>query len=241
MKRIQKKSAPRELDRWYRRQPTNARGEKINVQYRDIPPDVHRIVLRSLLREQGWLCCYTGIPLTESGSHIEHLLPRSLCFHGEDIQYKNLLAAYPGPSSAGDVECPFGARVKQDWYDRDHFVHPLKPECENRFFYKLSGEIVPSRASHNDATATIDHLKLDHGQLRDLRRSAIEGFLFLDQEGLSLTQARRIGNRLRERDRNGHFHPYCFVIEHALKQYILIKERQHAKRIAIRNQKKRVM
>ncbi|MGK7925879.1 MAG: retron system putative HNH endonuclease [Spirulina sp.] len=57
-------------------------------------PAVHR----SLLREQGSICCYCGREITRETSHIEHLKPRSL-YPDLALNYSNLLASCQGEST----------------------------------------------------------------------------------------------------------------------------------------------
>lgn len=91
MKHIIKGNSPSELDSWFRNQPIED-GCRINCGYTDMPSEVKQVVKQRLLEEQGGLCCYTGLRVKETTSHIEHFKPQSQCESHEDIEYHNLLA-----------------------------------------------------------------------------------------------------------------------------------------------------
>ena len=233
MKHIQKRNEPKELKRWFNNQPI-VDGIRLNCGYYDMPSDLKKIVKKQLLTEQGYLCCYTGIRINEETSHIEHLKPYSLCrdeANNEDVDYNNLLAAHPSDKAA---KCSFGAHIKENWYDPDNLVSPLKGTCENRFKFDLQGRI---SSSNNDIPAeeTIKYLKLDHSNLTELRQKAIDELLFADP--ISLSQAERILEKINERDKSGRFRAFCFVLYQACTIYIKKNKQRQAKNKAIKRKK----
>lgn len=122
------------------------------------------------LKEQYFLCPYTGIRIEMESSHLEHMFPRSSCSDAESIDYGNLLACYP----IGHAE--FGARKKDSWPTedkRDKLVRPTETDCESRFAYSLVGGIDARDAADVAAKETIRELKLNHPALVSWRRDAL--------------------------------------------------------------------
>jgi uncharacterized protein (TIGR02646 family) len=182
-----------------------------------------------LLKEQGFLCCYIGILIDADNSHVEHLKPYSLCKQQgqyEDVSYLNLLAAYPGrdyqdeDTNRQNKKCPFGAHAKDDWYDLLNFVSPLNNDCEQRFKFYQSGKVEATNNQDIAAQTTIEKLVLNHEQLKDLRKAAIDEVLFPDIE-LDELELRRIADGAYSvRDEDGKFPNFCFVIEQIAKELI---------------------
>ena len=241
MKRITKARTPSALTQWMR----NQKG--INLTYGDLSGNVKQIVLNSLLKEQGWICCYTGLRINEDGSHIEHLYPQTLCrkepgqpgLYGakRDVDYTNLLAAYPAETRKGETGCPYGAVVRKDWYDAQSFVHPLRPDCETQFMYTLDGEIKPADGNPNGPAAmTIEELCLNHGILVQQRKAAIDALLFDDQTPLSKAQLEKINKTIFDRDQNGQFTQFCFVLKQASAELLRKARQEKMRREAIQRQ-----
>lgn len=216
MKYITKKSQPQELIAWIKNKSKDERKSSRLRSYDDMPGDVRKAVKDSLILEQGGICCYTGRRITLETSHIEHLKPQAKCEKDEDVDYSNLLAAYP--SSNASTECKYGAHIKKDWYDEHQFVHPLRRDCEIRFRYHLNGKIGSSILNDEGVLATIQQLRLDHAELERMRESAIYTMLF--EEELSETQVERIMNAMDDRDGNNNFRPFCFVLKQACEKYL---------------------
>ncbi|MBN1488049.1 MAG: TIGR02646 family protein [Anaerolineae bacterium] len=216
MKYIQKQQPPHELIAWTHAKALDAEKQPMDWGYDDIPSEVRDIVKEHLIQEQGGICCYTGRAITSKSSHIEHLKPQELCVNHEDTEYGNLLAAYPAPNMPG---CAYGAHAKANWYDTHLFVHPLRRNCENRFRYKSHGKISPTNPDDQGAIETIAHLRLDHPLLERMRDDAVQGALF-DGRPLSKGQVERLMAAMDERDGNGHFRKFCFVIKQACEKYL---------------------
>lgn len=225
MKHISKQQQPRELIAWVR---TKAHGEKakyIHWTYDDMPSDVRRAVKARLVQEQGGLCCYTGRSIKPETSHIEHMKPQARCVNHEDTDYNNLLAAHP--ASDAQRRCPYGAHEKADWYDQHQFVHPLRQDCEQRFRYRDSGRVVAMSEADLGAVETIQRLQLDHVELQRMRKSAIDE---LEIEKLGKEQARRLMDAMDERDAEGNYRPFCFVIKQACERYLKRFEKPKVKK-----------
>ncbi len=237
MKYISKGSGPRELPQWFDIQrDENDKNKRINCRYDHIRSDVKEKIIKSLLEEQGFLCCYTGIRISAENTHIEHLKPQSISKQDEndhdDVMYSNMLAAYPKGT------CEFGAQARGDWYDIDCFVHPLDSLCETKFYFDMEGGIKPVSETDIAAKETIDHLQLAHPLLVDLRKQAIDELFFTKDKGLSKAQLRRIvENGYSIRDKEGRYPHFCFIIEQVARQILQKAEQERERRLAIHKQK----
>lgn len=217
MKYIEKGAQPQELIAWVRAKATDDDSEERQWGYGDMPSEVRTAIKARLLAEQGGLCCYTGRKITLQGSHIEHLKPQSLCTDHEDTDYQNMLAAHPS-SDPGIPHCAYGAHARTNWYDALLFVHPLRPNCEQRLRYRDDGRVTPHSQDDEGAVETIRKLRLDHPEIQQMRKQAIYEALFAKQ--LSEAQVRRLMAAMDERDGNGNFRAFCFVIKQACEKYL---------------------
>ena len=231
MKYINKEQEPEELRSWLDSQ-FDEDGNRLGCDYRnDLPTDVRRALLDHLLREQGFLCCYTGISIDKDDSHVEHFKPYSLCRKEgkyEDVSYLNLLAAYPGNDYKNEdsrsKKCPFGAPEKNDWYDPINFVSPLNNDCEARFRFDDYGKVEATNNLDIAAQTTIEKLVLNHGRLKDLRKAAIDEALFPIDIELDESELRAIADGAYSvKSEDGKFPGFCFVIEQVAKQLISVK------------------
>ena len=235
MKYIEKGKPPAELTSWFTKQPVE-NGHRINCSYKDIPSEVKEVIKERLVSEQGGLCCYTGMRIGSTSSHIEHFKPQALCEGHEDVDYDNLLAAYPddGYVKRRHKNCQFGAHAKEDWYDRDLLVNPLRGGCEARFSFNQFGEIRPTSDEDPAAIETISRLRLDDYSLTEMRRRAINAALFPKNKQRSEAQLRSITQEFCSRNRKQQFPEFCFVIAHAASDILRKIDRRRKKKQAIR-------
>lgn len=219
MRQIRKRIEPRNLSNW-----RAAHAGDVNFGYALIDSGLRLEIKLGLLTEQGGICAYTGRSITESTCHIEHLKPQCHCAPGEDVAYQNIVACIPAP---GSPQLPYGAHKKANWPDptqRHLFVSPLTVNCGSRFRFNLRGEIRPTNAGDMAASETIARLGLDHPQLNQLRKAAIDGTLAVPGRGhgsLELSGARRRLTALSASEQNnGPLEPFCFVLQQALERHI---------------------
>ncbi|MEH2318851.1 retron system putative HNH endonuclease [Nostoc sp.] len=235
MKYIRKGKAPRLIEVWLKKQPIGEVHLHLNCNYKNMPQK--DAVKDRLLKEQGGLCCYTGIRIEKDSSHIEHLKPQTSCKKDgkyEDIDYKNMLAAYPDKDAP---RCKFGAHAKDDWYDEEKLISPLHKQCETRFTFDGFGCINPAKDDDIGARQTIDKLQLNHPILQTLRLNAIEEVLYADDQVLSEAQLRKIVlNKYSHKDGKGRYPEFCFVIEQVAQQLLRKVEQKRKHKIAIHRQ-----
>ncbi|HUN09097.1 MAG TPA: TIGR02646 family protein [Aggregatilineales bacterium] len=231
MKHIRKGSEPQALRAWRDGQPV-VNGRRVNCGYGDMPSDVKQSVRASLLIEQGYLCCYTGRSVDETSSHIEHLKPQTVCEDGEDIDYANLLIAYPG----GSLVAPYGAQAKADWYDPQLLVSPLHAGCETRFKFSQFGGIAPASDQDQGAIETIRQLHLDHDELNDSRKQIIQKTLIKLKP--SKKQLETISDSYCNLNSERRFKSYCFVIQQVARTLLKKSENQMLSQIQRNKTKK---
>ena len=213
MRQIRKTHPPKALLDWF------AVNRELNCSYGALLGHPAHIELKQyLIREQGFLCAYTGREILGESSHVEHLKPQSLCTGHEDVDYRNIVACFPG--NGGDTSHGYGAPVKGDWWEEDLFVSPLAEDCERRFVFSWSGKISPNPKDHHGAQETIKVLKLDHENLVHLRRKAIHGFFGFDNtKPLSKRDARRLLATMDRPNAEGKLTPFCFVLKPLLAKH----------------------
>ena len=226
MKHISKNSPPAELRRWFDRQLID--GERINCSFDDLPGEVKQIIKQRLLEEQGFLCCYTGIRIDESRSHIEHFKPQVLCQEYEDVDYNNLLAAFPDNGRS----CQFGAVAKDNWYDEDLLISPLHGNCEARYIFDQFGRIRAANVEDAGASTTIVKLNLKDNSLTEMRKQAIQAALYRRNQPKSKAQLRKIAESYCQRDNQNKFRSFCFVIQHAAAKLLHKAEQNRQRRLA---------
>lgn len=207
MRYIQKVKTPNILIEWIQQNK-----QDINFGYDLLRQDRETIksVSESLLREQFFLCAYTGLSIDWNKFHIEHVKPQASCTKGEDVDYKNLLACYPEPGRS----VPFGAQKKGNWpslEEEKDFISPLNSACEHKFYFEKNGKIY---GRDELAEKTIKKLGLNDDKLKDLRKSSLSSLLKLKYK-----EANRKLNRIMIPS-NGRLDEFCFVKKQVLEKQV---------------------
>ncbi|MEH2001920.1 MAG: retron system putative HNH endonuclease [Nostoc sp.] len=175
--------------------------------------DVHD----SLLREQGFICCYCGRRITKEISHIEHLKPRKT-HHNLALKYTNLLASCQRERERKEpLHC--GSK-KDEWYDENLMVSPLDINCTEFFRYTEDGQVLSTEVLEKKSAAdtTIDKLDLNIDKLKKMRSDAIEGILEGFEE-LTEDDRQRLLQGFCQPDDNGQNEEFCAAIAYILKNY----------------------
>ncbi len=215
MKHIQKGEEPESFASWKK-----LATENWTPTYDDLRGEVKTDLHHSLLREQGYICCYCGMGIAVDNSHLEHLKPQRY-YQSLALEYRNLLASCQRESKKDEpVHC---GKKKDDWYDEQLMVSPLEANCADFFRYQGSGEILPTdEADKKDAAAkTIDKLGLDIDKLKAMRRKAIDGIL-MNIEELTDEDIQKMVQGCEKPDANGQYTPFCGAITYILKHYFVL-------------------
>ncbi|MBN8559467.1 MAG: TIGR02646 family protein [Leptolyngbya sp. UWPOB_LEPTO1] len=178
MRYIQKNQEPSSLTQY--RKAADPKSKTVFDDYPDKEP-----LRQSLLKEQGYLCCYclrrvTGSldPLTgKPDTRIEHWSPQSI-YNGEKgkadlrLSYRNLLAACHGneDSESKDYHCDV---LKGN---QEIILNPTQKNCETKIYYSTSGEICSKNPQIQQELGTVTSkgiLNLNSQTFRENRSAAL--------------------------------------------------------------------
>jgi uncharacterized protein (TIGR02646 family) len=169
MKHIIKQSEPVEFIQW-----KALSNDDWQPTYDELRGEVKETVKKSLMEEQGYICCYCEQRLTLDNSHIEHFQPQ----HNPEVDaldYSNILCSCQDRIKKGDPRhC---GNLKNKWFDAMLLISPLESGCESRFSFNGDGTIYAADAQDSAAGTTIKKLGLSLSILNDARSKAIEPFL----------------------------------------------------------------
>jgi uncharacterized protein (TIGR02646 family) len=202
-------------------------------------------VRRSLLSEQGYICCYCCSRIEDNvkTTVMEHFIPQSEedeegvnigSFHALD--YDNLLACCDGTKTDNKSEEAIYCcdEHKKDLFRNreDPSIELIKPTerneqgfiCEQAFAYTSIGTIVAKQGIYEqNAQYSISILNLDNGELKRQREETCS-FLFEDAEGgvlfdFSDVEVERLKQGYSQRDATGRFTPFCPIVLYFLSTY----------------------
>ena len=206
MKKIIKQSEPRSLVE--HRSQTNANYDN----YAD--KDKLR---ESLLKEQGYICCYCMSRIASEQMKIEHWQPQTK-YASQQLDYKNLLGACMGNQGAR----PQNQHCDTRKGDSEITVNPIEghKNCESIIKYRPDGKMYSDDVSINhDLNET---LNLNLGFLKKNRKDALDVVIrkldekFSNKTWATITVQREI-DKLNTKDENGFYDVYCQVIVSYLK------------------------
>jgi len=133
----------------------------------------------TMLEEQGYACCYCEMPVSNHPliAKIEHIEPRE-----GDTQTEHIFDFYNlAVSCNGGERDPKPKVLHCDTQKGDQLIplSPLDQRCETEITFTIEGKISGLTA---DARDTISVLNLHIPKLNNLRKEAIAGYIFLDEE-----------------------------------------------------------
>jgi uncharacterized protein (TIGR02646 family) len=208
VKRIYKNEEPATLKKY--RETTKAEPKNYYKAFKREPQNYSDLV-SSLLKEQGCLCAYTLLEISNedgaSKASVDHFLPKK--YTDKQLDYKNMFACYK------DSKIPFGEAVKGDV---ELSVSPLDEACETAFKYENSGYVIHT---NNLAEQVISTLNLNHDYLIQQRLAALKGYglTYEDEEPLTKDQAKIIANKINIKGNDGKYIPLCHVIYQVASQF----------------------
>jgi uncharacterized protein (TIGR02646 family) len=204
MKKIIKQSEPRSLVKHRSKQRANQNADYENYPEKD---DLRK----SLLEEQGYICCYCMSRITSEQMKIEHWKPQTK-YTSLQLDYRNLLGACKGGE---------GSRLQKQHCDTrkgesEITVNPIEGDknCENLIRYRPDGEIYSTDESINlDLNKTLN-LNLEF--LKKNRKVALD--VVLDQLRKKFPNTtwtanirQKVINDLSDKDANGYYSEYCQI------------------------------
>jgi uncharacterized protein (TIGR02646 family) len=206
MKKIIKQSEPRSLVE--HRSQTNANYDNYSEKDK---------LRESLLKEQGYICCYCMSRITSEQMKIEHWQPQTK-YASQQLDYRNLLGACMGNQGAR----PQNQHCDTRKGDGEITINPIEGDknCENLIKYRPDGKIYSDDVSVNhDLNET---LNLNLGFLKKNRKDALDVVIrkldekFSNKTWATITVQREI-DKLNTKDENGFYDVYCQVIVSYLK------------------------
>lgn len=186
-----------------------------NYDYEYLPSKERKDLLNALVEEQGYICCYCGMEISDETSHVEHLMPQSS--HPDlSLEYTNLLASCGisekyRPKYNSVLHCKEHCGQKRK--DSNLSIKPIDIGCEKNFRYTGVGEILPKD------DLSVKNLNLNYTELINLRKAAIEAAKSLLELDFSDEEIKLFVKSFEERDHDGKFQPFCFTITYFLKNY----------------------
>lgn len=215
MKYINKSQPPQDFIEW-----KNKINEHWQPNWNNFQKPEKTLVHESLLKEQGFICCYCGRRINQTDSHIEHLKPRNK-YPDLILDYTNFLASCQGESEMPPTIPVHCGHKKRGWYEETLMVSPLDNNCADFFHYTDDGQILPTKDSTKQSAAkeTIARLALDIDKLKRMRERAIEGILEII-DTLSNDEIRKLINGFEHTNANGEYEEFCSAIVYVLRQYL---------------------
>ncbi len=211
MKFIQKQSEPENFKKWKEKTPMTF--DHLNKE--EFRRPIKSPLKKSLMQEQGYICCYCESRIIENDSHIEHIKPQNL-FPELDLDYQNMLCSCIGNRIAGaPIHC---GHLKDRWYDENLFVSPLDANCETRFKFKKDGSISSADKNDNAATQTINKLGLDIPKLNALRSAVINRF---NSPDITNEELKKFVNDYLKKDVDQKWNPYWTTIRYLYKETVI--------------------
>lgn len=206
MKKIIKQSEPRSLVK---------HRSQANANY-DNYPDKDDL-RKSLLKEQGYICCYCMSRIKLDEMKIEHWQSQTK-YASRQLDYKNLVGACMGNQGAR----PQNQHCDTRKGDSEITINPIEGDknCENLIKYRPDGKIYSDDPSINcDLHET---LNLNLGFLKKNRKDALDVVIrkldekFSNKTWAKITVQREI-DKLNAKDENGFYDAYCQFIVSYLK------------------------
>lgn len=206
MKSIIKQSEPKSLV---------AHRSQANANYENYP-DKDKL-RESLLKEQGYICCYCMSRIKLDEMKIEHWQSQTK-YSSRQLDYKNLLGACMGKQGAR----PQNQHCDTKKGDSEITINPIEVDknCENLIRYRPDGKIYSDDVLINrDLNETLN-LNLDF--LKKNRKAALDVVVrkldkkFSNKTWAKITVQKEI-DRLSTKDENGFYDEYCQFIASYLK------------------------
>ena len=157
----------------------------------------------SLLREQGYICCYCMSRISAERMKVEHFRPRR--YTESVMEYGNLLAACLGISNQY-------RHCDTNKADQEISINPTDHRCESIISYRSNGKVKFSEEYRADIE---DTLNLNNPILIANRKAALDATLDLLKQvdrGFSTGSIEKTLAKFQSKDRDGRYSPFCQVI-----------------------------
>lgn len=212
MRRIRKNAAPQWFEDWKTAfLKDNGREATYKQDFAKDKTRTYRL-RKSLMKEQGYICCYCMGRITEGmrDLHNEHFWPQNY-FPKRDMDYSNLFASCGG--NPDPLYADYCGHRKNDWYS-DEMMIPTDPAIESMFEYRLDGTVAAKAASpyKKIAQEMIENFGLNSYHLVRNRKTAIQESELFDELGDYDSDDFRYFMDYYDQMHNGEYIPYCQAI-----------------------------
>lgn len=171
MRRIKKLNPPEWFVEWIKEYYMYHQD---TVSYSDLPEKERRRLRGSLIKEQGYICCYCMKRIYTDSSHIEHFMPREK-YKEYIFDYNNLFASCQGEDSIY-MSLWHCDQSKDNWVD-ENMPRLTDYDIEKTVHYKIDGSVEPYHKMNHQKYALekliIEKLGLNSPHLVRNRRNAI--------------------------------------------------------------------
>ena len=138
-----------------------------NYGYEYLRSKERKELLQALIEEQGCICCYCGMQISDENSHVEHLNTQTTHPH-LSLEYTNLLASCGisekyRPAYYAELHCQEHCGRKRQHSDLS--LKPIDPDCEIKFRYTDEGEILPKNDLSVRSLNLRKHLRIDSSKI----------------------------------------------------------------------------
>lgn len=134
--------------------------------YDNLPTETKNDIRRSLLLEQGHVCCYCMRRIYMDGMKIEHWKPQR--YVELSLSYSNMLGACDGnEGEPSNLQCCDTHKGEDEI-----FINPLNPNCESYIKYRGDGTIYSDNETVNEELNKV--LNLNHQRIKENRKSVID-------------------------------------------------------------------
>lgn len=203
---------------------------KMKLKFENLPTNVITDIKLQLLKEQGFLCCYTLNEISLDTCKIVHFHPRKY-FPEQSLDYANMFLAYDYPDKV-PITQQVGEQTKANTLMPNYLIDP---RCSDYFRYNTLGEIVPN-GDNNYRTvrkcrdnfrklepeqqlvfSTIELLNLNANWLKE-QRKAIHLQILKNFRRASRGQIDKTIELFSKKDKTGRYKRYCEVVIYYLKE-----------------------
>jgi uncharacterized protein (TIGR02646 family) len=207
MKRIIKNNEPKEFIDWKSNWETPPDWEAFDGK------PIKQLVKKSLLEEQGSICCFCENRVTINHGHIAHLRDQKK-YPELVLEYENLFYSCPENPKKEPQTCGHAQKNKI------LPISPLDEDCENLFIYdRETGNILPKKNSNKftEAAETIRILNLNGSDILRKKRLAVYQETKTNMAELTNDEFEIWLNSILNRDSENKFTPFWTTIKYAAK------------------------
>lgn len=192
MRHFAKRASPPAFEEW-----KELANDEWKPSYASLAGAPRRALIRALLEEQSFVCCYCGGAIDDATCHVEHARPQES--YGQlELEYANLHAScIRVPEMKGaTLHC---GHAKGNGFCEDRFISPTDETCERRYVYDISnGAALVTNGGDAQAEYMLGLLDLNVNVLQAWRKAELDGVFdndfvttATDEELRSISQAFR--------------------------------------------------